>query len=175
MVLIWFTLVLAALTGFYFLMKRRHGEKPEYVVLAPTGELETSSKSSLEFKSLYNHSILTEDGHLLDESRHSLFRVIGSSMKMAGIQDGDYIIVENIDANSNPIPQLLLKADDIILLYLEGDKAYKIRRIENIEGDKISLSYYRVDEQILSTKQYSISQVKGVVRYVLSRNTICNG
>lgn len=171
MFLIWFTLALVALTGFYIFVKRRYGEKPEYVVLAPEGELETANKSSLKFEPMSNRLIQTENGEVLDPNRYSVYSVVGDSMKPRQIAHGDKIIVEKVSKEKATIIKDNLREGDIVLLNNEKFGTYKIREIVKCDGELLHVEYYINGEKKNSSKPFNISQLKGVVRYVIPNKT----
>lgn len=168
MVLVLYILALAALFGLYFLLKRVFGEKPEYVVRAPGWELEEINKSSSEYKRMSKHLFQTESGEVIDPNRYSAYVVTGESMSICNIHDGDMVFVENMALDSCSSPKTTLEPNNIVVLDVEDSKRCKIRKIDEINIDIISTSYYKNGNKVPSSKPYSISQVKGVVRYVFS-------
>lgn len=165
MVLALYTLALFALIGLFFLLKRRNRDS---AILDTDGALEIIN-ATLKIEPVSNTFVKDEKGVILDPSHYKVFRTSGSSMELAGIHDGDSIVVRELEPSYCLNPKEYLETDYVVLLYFEESKKYKIRKVADVSDNTVKVYYYRSGKKVYSTKPYSVSQIKGVVQYKILR------
>ncbi len=105
----------------------------------------------------------TPDNKVVTSSQFRRVSVKGNCMKPRGIHSGQELLVEKMRDDLSVHP------NDILLIYLDDKKIFKLRVLESITPEGDYNTYYFDDEgkTKASTKPHKPESVKGVVRYII--------
>lgn len=162
---VWFILIFMVVAGLYGFLcyKRGNAETVTAVEAGSTGKVSPKWINSKSFKAPRCQYKI--NGEIIDSSMYMRLVVEGNCMMPRGIANGTQLLALKI--NSSEELRRELHPDNIVLIYLEDIKLYKIRVFDRLEGDDLITYYYENNERKNSSKPHSIHSIKGIVKYAI--------
>lgn len=159
-----FALILIALCILYGIAAKAYS-KPDLVYETEAGSLSCTSGRNLDVLTEKAQTLKLPDGKLIRTRDYIRIKVRGNCMSPRNILDGEEWLVKPVNANQ-PLEKQI-KPNDVLLLYINDLKCFKIREFTDFEGTELKTGHYETGKFQFSSANHKQEQVRGIVKYAI--------
>lgn len=160
---VWFILIFAIVALLYGILcyKKSHTETVIAVEAGATSKVSSAHINDKSFKA--PKCVYKINGEIIDSSKYIRLIVQGDCMSPRGIINGNQLLalkinnLEELNKNLHP--------NDIVLIYLEDIKLYKIRVFKEFKENNLITYYFNNGDAKESSKPHSLQSIKGIIKY----------
>ncbi len=158
-----FGILVVLMCGFYAWANLRCVPKNEKVYEVEAGS--TASSSPLGSYEAKSKIIKLHNGRYITTADFIRIKIHGECMSFRNIKDGDEWLVERLEQEKI---KPTIQVRDVLLIYIKEKNVYKIREfVGYAEDGTLKTRYYEGDSERASSRNHTVDQVLGVVRYLI--------
>lgn len=159
-----FAIILIALCILYGIAAKAYS-KPDLVYETEAGSLSGTAGKNLDVLTEKAQTLKLPDGRLIRTRDYIRIKVRGRCMAPRNILDGEEWLVEPV-STKKPLEKQI-KPNDVLLLYIDDLKCFKIREFADFENGELKTGHYETGEFQFSSANHKPEQVMGIVKYAI--------